>query len=231
MLHYCIRQFADQFCDEFRERIEVFVSRCNESFLSTQDGIDVCGDRIVIELEDYLRQRTYLTQLSVIAHSLGGLFARCVIIFYLFMFWNFETLCKDVFFFSLPSYVIGQLYRRGIFHLSDSLTDVVIGSSCSLRQRLRARHFITCASPHLGSNQMTHFFGNWLVHGYTRLALGRTGLQLMLLDTVGRCQTDSTSCCSAVDGGVLISFVFMRLVWFTSFSFVFYIPMSVFVVC
>lgn len=73
----CIRSLK---LDHKFQHIEIRRSSINE-FLSTHDGIDVCGERLVIEITGWLNevQKNKINvkvHLTVISHSLGGLISK-----------------------------------------------------------------------------------------------------------------------------------------------------------
>lgn len=59
--------------------IVVHCASCNDGFLFTHDGIDKGGTRLANEICDLLTDKTQITRISIIGHSLGGMYSRyCV---------------------------------------------------------------------------------------------------------------------------------------------------------
>lgn len=109
----------------------VYRARCNQGYF-TYDGIDICGARLVHELEDELKVlqndlRIDITHMSIIGYSLGGLISR---------------------------YAIGLLYRNGVF---DHITPVCYTAFCSPHVGVRAlgTHWTTRAFNFIGTYAMS----------------------------------------------------------------------------
>jgi len=81
------------------------ISSCNTLFRGTTDGIKAGGTRVAQELRAVADAMPALEELSLVGHSLGGMFLR---------------------------YALYEL------------------EGCDLLKRLRCRHFVTIATPHLG---------------------------------------------------------------------------------
>ena len=103
---------------------------------ATYDGVRAGGLRLLAECESVLYQFPSITTVSLVGHSLGGIYAR---------------------------YLIGRLYERGWLAHPDTATSAapaLASASASssqgvLRPRaLNASQFITLATPHLGVQQI-----------------------------------------------------------------------------
>lgn len=93
-------------------QVIVYRAKCNQGYF-TYDGIDVCGARLVHEIEDELaalsdQLKVNVTHISIIGYSLGGLISR---------------------------YAIGLLYTSGLF---DRIKPVCYTSFCSPHVGVRA---------------------------------------------------------------------------------------------
>eukprot|EP00743_Colponemidia_sp_Colp-15_P002591 GILK01002807.1.p1 GENE.GILK01002807.1~~GILK01002807.1.p1 ORF type:complete len:430 (-),score=56.31 GILK01002807.1:273-1562(-) len=57
-------------------RFYIYTACCNEVLLGTYDGIDRGGERLFMEIDTVLTMLPSLNKISIIGHSLGGLYAR-----------------------------------------------------------------------------------------------------------------------------------------------------------
>ena len=113
---------------------DLLIFNCNESSGNkTYDGIDKCGDRAFEWTKNILKTENGIDQISLIGYSLGGLILR---------------------------YVVGRLYRDGIFE------DVV------------PLNFISIASPHLGVRKPSQYAFNRLLNNAINFFGTRVGPQL-----------------------------------------------------
>uniref|UniRef100_A0ACD5XWE3 Uncharacterized protein n=1 Tax=Avena sativa TaxID=4498 RepID=A0ACD5XWE3_AVESA len=140
-------------------------------YSKTFEGIDVAGRRLAKEALDVVQKRTGLRKISIIAHSLGGLFAR---------------------------YAISILYSSQAKETESggSVMPTNGGSEISKRTSglgviagLEPINFITLATPHLGvrgKNQLPFLQGlsilEKLAAPLAPFIVGRTGAQLFLTD-------------------------------------------------
>jgi len=60
----------------FSSSLLIHSARCNEGFFGTLDGIDAGGDRVTMEITKLIEENPNIKYLSVIGHSLGGLYGR-----------------------------------------------------------------------------------------------------------------------------------------------------------
>jgi triacylglycerol esterase/lipase EstA (alpha/beta hydrolase family) len=99
----------------------------------TYDGIRAGGDRLVAECESVLFQFPSISSISLVGHSLGGMYAR---------------------------YIVGRLLERGWLAQPDVAASAASTAPASSSQgelrprRLHASHFVTLATPHLGAQQI-----------------------------------------------------------------------------
>ncbi|KAG0569993.1 hypothetical protein M758_6G126000 [Ceratodon purpureus] len=143
------------------------------SFLNTLGGIDHAGRRLASEIEQIAEKVPSLKRISIVAHSLGGLFARYAVTM---MYTPKDDLTEDM-------YILEDLERRGEEHpvFRRRREPKIAG--------LEAVNFITLASPHLGvrgKKQLPFLFGvpvlEKLAAPIAPFVVGRTGKQLFLTD-------------------------------------------------
>lgn len=135
---------------------------CNESSIfSTHEGIDVCGERVALEICSVLEANPSLQYFSIIGHSLGGLFSR---------------------------YCIGILYEKNLFisaaeKQSTQESKKENEEENSTLPKLVPLNFITFSSPHMGSRRTPRNWFNPVASWFTSTLLSKSGRQLMLEDS------------------------------------------------
>ncbi|OMO65368.1 hypothetical protein COLO4_31303 [Corchorus olitorius] len=148
----------------------IYASSCN-TYTKTFTGVDGAGKRLADEILQVAKKTESLKRISILAHSLGGLFAR---------------------------YAIGVLYSENDSSCtrSDNTVDSSEGNlqtSCPSRRGtiagLEPVSFITLATPHLGvrgRKQLPFLLGvpflEKLAPPIAPFLVGRTGKQLFLTD-------------------------------------------------
>eukprot|EP01006_Ploeotia_vitrea_P065997 TRINITY_DN94159_c0_g1_i1.p1 TRINITY_DN94159_c0_g1~~TRINITY_DN94159_c0_g1_i1.p1 ORF type:complete len:369 (+),score=134.21 TRINITY_DN94159_c0_g1_i1:40-1146(+) len=177
-----------RFNDTDNDQAVVLIVRGNEGHwfgMRTHDGVDSGGMRAADEVEAALRLDATLTHVSVVGHSLGGIYAR---------------------------YLVGELLQRGVIgsggaegDAGDEEDDEVkrsdgeegastnnnttsSTSSTSHRTKsapLKPVNFITLASPNMGSRQHRRWAGAAVASFVAANIIGRTGCQLFLDDHDG----------------------------------------------
>ncbi|KAG6480168.1 hypothetical protein ZIOFF_063646 [Zingiber officinale] len=145
----------------------IYASSCN-GFTKTFDGIDRAGKRLAEEISSVVQKTGSLQRISILAHSLGGLFSRYAIA----VLYSTDSLHKD------------QVddYRNTNTQMENSLK---LGSIAGLQPI----NFITLATPHLGvrgKKQLPFLLGlpllEKLAPPIAPILVGRTGQQLFLTD-------------------------------------------------
>ncbi|XP_074568286.1 lipid droplet phospholipase 1 isoform X2 [Curcuma longa] len=145
----------------------IYVSSCN-SFTKTFDGVDRAGKRLADEISSVVQKMGSLQRISILAHSLGGLFSRYAVA----VLYSTDSLHKD------------QVddYRNRNTQMENSLK---LGSIAGLEPI----NFITLATPHLGvrgKKQLPFLLGlpllEKLAPPIAPILVGRTGRQLFLTD-------------------------------------------------
>ncbi|KAG6477361.1 hypothetical protein ZIOFF_066614 [Zingiber officinale] len=145
----------------------IYASSCN-GFTKTFDGIDRAGKRLAEEISSVVQKTGSLQRISILAHSLGGLFSRYAIA----VLYSTDSLHKD------------QVddYRNRNTQMENSLK---LGSIAGLQPI----NFITLATPHLGvrgKKQLPFLLGlpllEKLAPPIAPILVGRTGQQLFLTD-------------------------------------------------
>jgi hypothetical protein len=120
----------------------------------TYDGVDSGGKRAAEQVIQVLEHgKDHIKKISVVGHSLGGLYGR---------------------------YLIGYLWEKEIIAQTDQPGE---DSSTATDKTLKYElvNFVILASPQVGSREHSKLIGSFLIDNMTATVLGRTGHQLMLL--------------------------------------------------
>eukprot|EP00741_Cyanophora_paradoxa_P013121 tig00020675_g12674.t1 len=132
--------------------------RIHWNYFRTHDGVDGGGERVAEEIRAYVDAHPDLKRISVVGHSLGGLYAR---------------------------YALGRLYdpASGTFcgRLQPATGRPAGRGAHAPREDVPHRDYVSFVSPHLGVRGVIHPLLQFLAS----LLLQRTGRQLLLDDSDG----------------------------------------------